>query len=99
MSGQLNVAMNSILVGKWSKLAMAWHGEKGKYYLWHKIQLRHIFTTAKLAGLDQQTVEEILHEIYLDYAKLTEIDLTSIPSAIADPILTGLEKQKKKIIG
>ncbi|OBX07807.1 serine/threonine protein kinase [Gallibacterium salpingitidis] len=81
------------------KMAMAWYGEKGKYYLWHKIQLRHIFTTAKLAGLDQQTVEEILHEIYLDYAKLTEIDLTSIPSAIADPILTGLEKQKRKIIG
>ncbi|WP_424409159.1 type II toxin-antitoxin system HipA family toxin [Pasteurella sp. PK-2025] len=77
------------------KLAMAWHGEN-IHYLWHKIQLRHIFATAKLAGLAKETVEEILHELSLDYPKIQAINLTGLPDATSTPILEGIAQQMKK---
>lgn len=81
------------------KMAMAWYGKKEKYYLWHKIQLRHIFQTASLVGLTQQTVEELLHQIYLNYPKLSEIKVSHLPDSIVEPILLGIERQMKKISG
>ncbi|MGC7589412.1 type II toxin-antitoxin system HipA family toxin [Bisgaard Taxon 46] len=78
------------------KLAMAWYGEN-KHYLWHKIQLRHIFATAKLAGLAKETVEEILHEILLDYPKIQDINITGLPDSTITPILEGLTQQMKKL--
>ena len=78
------------------KIAMAWHGEN-KHYLWDKIQFRHIFNTAKLAGLAKETVEDILHEICALYPRVSEINTHGLPDEIVEPILMGLEMQMKKI--
>ncbi len=78
------------------KMAMAWHGENN-HYLWDKIHLRHIFSTAKLAGLAKETVEEILQEIYIKHSRINEIKINMLPSSIADPILTGLEKKLRRM--
>lgn len=78
------------------KMAMAWHGEN-KHYLWDKIQLCHIFNTAKLAGLAKETVEDVLHEISALYRRVSEINTHGLPDEIVEPILMGLEMQMKKI--
>ena len=78
------------------KMAMAWQGEN-KHYLWDKIRLRHIFNTAKLAGLAKEVVEEILHEISVRYPKVSEINTHGLPEEIVEPILMGLESKMKKI--
>ena len=78
------------------KMAMAWQGEN-KHYLWDKIQLRHIFNTAKLAGLVNEVVEDILHEISARYPKVSEINTHELPDEIVEPILMGLESNMKKI--
>ena len=78
------------------KMAMAWQGEN-KHYLWDKIQLRHIFNTAKLAGLAKEVVEEILHEISVRYPKVSEINTHGLPEEIVEPIFMGLESKMKKI--
>ena len=75
---------------------MAWQGEN-KHYLWDKIQLRHIFNTAKLAGLVNEVVEDILHEISARYPKVSEINTHELPDEIVEPILMGLESNMKKI--
>lgn len=75
------------------KMAMAWHGEQNKHYLWDKIQLRHIFHTAKLAGLSKQTVEEILQEIVVASSQLHRIPTQHLPEQIAEPILSGVERK------
>lgn len=80
------------------KMAMAWYGEKDKYYLWHKIQLRHIFTTAKYAGLNKTIVEDILHEIIQARSKLTSLNFDNVPDCIAEPILTGFNTQLDYIL-
>ncbi|MDD0824765.1 type II toxin-antitoxin system HipA family toxin [Mannheimia sp. AT1] len=81
------------------KMAMAWHGEKNKHYLWDKIQLRHIFHTAKLAGLSAQIVEEILHEICASVRGLGDISVEHIPLNITEPILSGIEKRVEMVKG
>ncbi|WP_439256825.1 type II toxin-antitoxin system HipA family toxin [Lonepinella sp. BR2271] len=78
------------------KMAMAWQGEN-KHYLWDKIQLRHIFTTAKLAGLAKDTVEEILHEISQALPQIYNIAPRQIPDFILEPILSGLESKAKSL--
>lgn len=78
-------------------MAMAWQGEN-KHYLWDKIQLRHIFNTAKLAGLAKEVVEEILHEISVRYPKVSEINTHGLPEEIVEPISMGLESKMKKIV-
>lgn len=75
------------------KMAMAWHGEQNKHYLWDKIQLRHIFHTAKLAGLSKQTVEEILQEIVTASSRLNRIPTQHLPEQIVEPILSGVERK------
>ena len=77
-------------------MAMAQHGEN-KHYLWDKIQLRHIFNTAKLTGLAKETVEDILHEICALYPRVSEINTHRLPDEIVDPIFMGLEMQMKKL--
>ncbi|WP_439294351.1 type II toxin-antitoxin system HipA family toxin [Lonepinella sp. BR2882] len=77
------------------KMAMAWHGEN-KHYLWDKVQLRHIFQTAKLAGFAKENVEEILHEISQTLPRLAQIPHRHLPDFIAEPILQGLEDKVKK---
>lgn len=81
------------------KMAMAWHGEKNRYYLWDKIQLRHIFHTAKLAGLLPQIVDEILHEIIVDSASLSRIPMGNLPEQIAHPILDGIVNKLRVLNG
>lgn len=78
------------------KMAMAWQGEN-KHYLWDKIQLRHIFATAKLAGLSKATVEDILHEILFALPNIERISIRHLPHEISEPILEGLITQAKKI--
>ncbi|QIW15948.1 serine/threonine protein kinase [Pasteurellaceae bacterium RH1A] len=78
------------------KMAMAWQGEN-KHYLWHKIQPRHFYSTAKLAAIAAETVDEILHEILRDSTKLSSIKTAHLPSFIADPILEGLSQQLTKL--
>ncbi|TYG35386.1 type II toxin-antitoxin system HipA family toxin [Lonepinella koalarum] len=80
------------------KMAMAWHGEN-KHYLWDKIQLRHIFHTAKLAGFAKENVEDILHEISKIIPHLTQIQHNHLPDFIAEPILLGVERSAKRICG
>lgn len=75
------------------KMAMAWHGEQNKHYLWDKIQLRHIFHTAKLAGLSKQTVEEILQEIVVASSRLNSIPTQHLPEQIVEPILSEMERK------
>lgn len=78
------------------KMAMAWQGEN-KHYLWDKIQLRHVFATAKLAGLSQSIVEDILNEILSCLPKIEKISVRHLPDDISEPILNGLINQAKKI--
>ncbi|MGX2970305.1 type II toxin-antitoxin system HipA family toxin [Ursidibacter sp. B-7004-1] len=78
------------------RMAMAWYGEN-THYLWHKIHLRHIFHTGKLAGLSKIVVEEILHEITQEKAYLNQIEYHHLPDAISEPILTGFEEKLKQI--
>lgn len=78
------------------KMAMAWHGENA-HYLWDKIQLRHIFSTAKSASLAKETVEELLHEISAEHSRINEINIKRLPSSIAEPVLAGLENKLKKM--
>lgn len=87
---------SNVLAKQKVKMAMAWHGEN-KHYLWDKIKLRHIFATAKLAGLSQITVEEILHEIINGLPKVEQINISHLPNEISEPILDGLRKQAKEI--
>lgn len=75
------------------KMAMAWHGEQNKHYFWDKIQLRHIFHTAKLAGLSKQTVEEILQEIVVASSQLHRIPTQHLPEQIVEPILSEGERK------
>ncbi len=75
------------------KMAMAWHGEQNKHYLWDKIQLRHIFHTAKLAGLSKQAVEEILQEIVTASSQLHSIPTQHLPEQIVEPILSGVVRK------
>ena len=76
------------------KVKMAWHC-KNKHYLWDKIQHRHIFNTAKLAGLAKETVEDILHEISSLYPRVSEINTHGLPDEIVEPVLEKLEKELK----
>ncbi|BFU59860.1 MULTISPECIES: type II toxin-antitoxin system HipA family toxin [Rodentibacter] len=78
------------------KMAMAWYGEN-KHYLWDKIQLRHIFATAKLAGLAKTVVEDILQEILTCLPKIDHIVISHLPNEVSEPILFGLKKQAQKI--
>lgn len=78
------------------KMAMAWHGEN-KHYLWDKIQLRHIFSTAKLVGLSQTVVEDILNEVLQNMANIEHIPIAHLPNEISEPILSGLYNQIRKI--
>lgn len=75
------------------KMAMAWQGERNKHYLWDKIQLRHIFHTAKLAGISKQVTEEILQEIIVASPKLNQIPTKNLPKQIVETIFTGFEKK------
>lgn len=75
------------------KMAMAWHGEQNKHYLWDKIQLRHIFHTAKLARLSKQTVEDILQEIVVASLRLNSIPTQHLPEQIVEAILSGVERK------
>ncbi|WP_439287109.1 type II toxin-antitoxin system HipA family toxin [Lonepinella sp. BR2357] len=79
------------------KMAMAWHGEN-KHYFWDKIQLRHIFHTAKLAGFAKENVEDILHEISQTLPTLSQIQCDHIPEFIREPILQGIEEKTKSIL-
>lgn len=80
------------------KLAMAWHGET-KHYLWAKIQLRHIFATAKAVGLSAQVVEDILDDICACVGLIEEIDYRHLPISIYEPILTGLTHKIHQLNG
>ncbi|WP_167874928.1 hypothetical protein [Actinobacillus porcinus] len=45
----------------------------------------------------KETVEEILQEIYIKHSRINEIKINTLPSSIADPILTGLEKKLRRM--
>lgn len=79
------------------KMAMAWQGES-KHYLWDKIQQRHIYHTAKLAGLSAAIVDEIFHEIYQAMPSIHDIDYRHLPHEIVEPILNGFIQKVQKFI-
>lgn len=83
------------------KMAMAWQG-KNKHYQWNTIQPRHFIETGKKAGLRQPIVEDILHEIAIQYQSAVEQCQRTLPagfpSHISDAILSGVWRQGMKFL-
>jgi len=79
------------------KLAMAFSG-KNRHYEWAKIEPRHLRETARRCGMES-SIDTILNRPSTDVPRIvTELSSTlprGFPASIADPIIDGLEKQRR----
>ncbi|MGB5240807.1 MAG: type II toxin-antitoxin system HipA family toxin [Prochlorococcaceae cyanobacterium] len=84
-------------IGQWPqqklKLAMAWHGEKGRYYKPLEITARRMLLTAKRLGLPDaaETLEDLIAHTPGVVAAVRDQLPTGFPKDLAEPVLTNLE--------
>jgi serine/threonine-protein kinase HipA len=81
------------------KMAMALSG-KNRHYHWHKIQPRHFLNTAKLAGFNVKSAENIINQV-LDavdevIASVHTIMPDHFPSKTAEAIFAGMLKHRDR---
>ncbi len=79
------------------KLAMAFLG-KNRHYEWHKIQLRHLWETARRCGFEgsiERVMEIIINTMPIAVSMVSGQLPTAFPSRIAEPILQGLLDRTK----
>lgn len=83
------------------KMAMAFSSGKGKIYHWDKIHRRHIFYTAKAAGLPEAACEKILNDILLKLpgviAEMRQVIPSHIPDELSDSIFAGMERAARRL--
>jgi serine/threonine-protein kinase HipA len=81
------------------KMAMAWHGEKGRYYKPLEINARRMLLTAKRVGLGD--AESILGDLIAKtpavVAAVRAQAPAGFPAGIADPVLAGLEASSAQL--
>ena len=84
-------------IGQWPqqklKLAMAWHGEKGRYYKPLEITARRMLLTAKRLGLPDaaETLEDLIAHTPGVVAAVRDQLPTGFPEGLAESVLTNLE--------
>ncbi len=84
-------------IGQWPqqklKLAMAWHGEKGRYYKPLEITARRMLLTAKRLGLPDaaETLEDLIAHTPGVVAAVRDQLPTGFPEGLAEPVLRNLE--------
>ena len=83
--------------GQWPqqklRMAMAWHGEKGRYTKPLEITARRMLLTAKRLGLGD--AQALLDELIVQAPAVAGVVRSQLPPAfpagVADPVLSGLE--------
>jgi serine/threonine-protein kinase HipA len=83
--------------GQWPqqklRLAMAWHGEKGRYYEPQKITAPRILLTAKRLGLGdaKAILDDLIAQTPVVLASVRALLPSEFPQTVAEAVLTGLE--------
>ncbi|MGB1256957.1 MAG: type II toxin-antitoxin system HipA family toxin [Thiolinea sp.] len=82
------------------KMAMSLRGSK-RYYNWHKIQLRHFFSTAEQSGFSRENMRQIVEETLAGTKNVLEqaqaILPADFPVSVSDPIFVGIEQTANKL--
>jgi HipA-like protein len=92
-------------IGQWPqqklKMAMAWHGEKSKYYKPADITVSRMLITAQRLGLGDHA-EAILTELITQTPGVTTTVRAQLPSGfpegVASPVLKGLEASASQLL-
>ena len=90
--------------GQWPqqklKMAMAWHGEKGRYTKPLEITARRMLLTAKRLGLGD--AQALLDELIAQTPAVAGVVRSQLPPAfpagVADPVLSGLEASATQLV-
>ncbi len=83
--------------GQWPqqqlRMAMAWHGEKGRYYKPLEITARRMLLTAKQLGLADAaaTLDDLIAQTPGVITAVRSQLPSGFPAGVAEPVLTGLE--------
>ena len=83
--------------GQWPqqklRMAMAWHGEKGRYYEPQKITAPRILLTAKRLGLGdaKAILDDLIAQTPVVLASVRALLPSEFPQTVAEAVLTGLE--------
>ncbi len=83
--------------GQWPqqklRMAMAWHGEKGRYYEPQKITGPRMLLTAKRLGLGdaKAILDDLIAQTPAVLVSVRALLPSGIPQTVAEPVLTGLE--------
>jgi len=89
--------------GQWPqqklKMAMAWFGEKGRYYMPLEITGRRMLLTAKRLGLgDAQTIlNELIAQTPTVIAAVQAQLPADFPQTVAEPVFTGLQTSASQL--
>ena len=90
--------------GQWPqqklRMAMAWHGEKGRYTKPLEITARRMLLTAKRLGLGD--AQALLDELIVQAPAVVGVVRSQLPPAfpagVADPVLSGLEASATQFV-
>ena len=90
--------------GQWPqqklRMAMAWHGEKGRYTKPLEITARRMLLTAKRLGLGD--AQALLDELIAQTPAVASVVRSQLPptfpAGVADPVLSGLEASATQLV-